>query len=366
MQLFTCQNCGNLVYFENTACEACSWRLGYDPDQDTMAALAPPGRASDNDPPAEQNLRFCDNAEEDACNWLVADDGEHTLCRACRYNVIIPDLSVVENRRRWQQIELAKHRLIYTLLKLGLRAPTRAEDQRDGLGFEFLADSQAPGAPKVMTGHDNGLIILSLREADDAERTTLREAMGEPYRTLLGHFRHQSGHYFWDRLVRDAGQLDACRAVFGDDSEDYQEALNRHYRDGAPPDWREHFVSAYATTHPWEDFAETWAHYLHIVDTLETAVAFGVRVRPRVKRTPDLEARLEFDPYSISSARGLVDAWLPLTYAVNSLNRSMGQPDLYPFVLTPPVLDKLDYIHSLVRNAAPANGGRRDTAAQGD
>jgi hypothetical protein len=352
VQLFTCQNCGNLIYFENTACESCGWRLGYDPDQGTMVAMAPPDRTPDDAEPA--GLRFCDNAKEDACNWLVSDPGDHTLCRACRYNLTIPDLSVGDNRQRWRRIELAKHRLIYTLLKLGLRAPTREENPQDGLGFEFLADPKAPGAAKVMTGHDDGLITLSLREADDAERTTLREAMGEPYRTLLGHFRHESGHYFWDRLVRDGGQLDACRAVFGDDSQDYQPALERHYRDGAPADWREHYISAYASSHPWEDFAETWAHYLHIVDTLDTAVAFGVRVRPRIQHAPEMEARLECDPYTVASAHDLVDAWLPLTYAVNSLNRSMGQPDLYPFVLTPAVLEKLDYIHSLVRNASGA------------
>jgi hypothetical protein len=156
---------------------------------------------------------------------------------------------------------------------------TRAEDPAHGLIFNFLAGDPARGQ-RVMTGHDNGLITIALTEADDMEREKRRLEMGEPYRTLLGHFRHEVGHYFWDVIVRDGGKLEACRAVFGDDTIDYGEALQHHYREGPPPDWQTSFVSAYAATHPWEDFAETWSHYLHIVDTLEMASAFGIKVHP--------------------------------------------------------------------------------------
>jgi hypothetical protein len=91
---------------------------------------------------------------------------------------------------------------------------------------------------------------------------------------LLGHFRHEVGHYFWDRLVAtDPHQLEEFRVLFGDDRQDYGEALKRHYDEGAPANWQDTYISMYATMHPWEDFAETWAHYLHIVDTLETAGA---------------------------------------------------------------------------------------------
>ena len=182
----------------------------------------------------------------------------------------------------WRKLEAAKHRLFYTLLRLNLPIETRNENP-EGLAFDFLADQPAQSGPKVMTGHDNGLITIALAEADDAERERRRTAMGEPYRTLLGHFRHEVGHYYWDRLVRDEGRLDPCRAVFGDDSQDYEQALQRHYAEGAPANWQENFVSAYATTHPWEDFAETWAHYLHIVDTLEMAGAFGVQRRSEAR-----------------------------------------------------------------------------------
>ena len=172
--------------------------------------------------------------------------------------------------------------------------------------------------------------------------------MGEPYRTLLGHFRHEIGHYFWNVLVRDRGKLDACREIFGDDRQDYQVSLNRHYSDGPPADWHESFVSAYATTHPWEDFAETWAHYLHIVDTLEMASAFGLHIEPSVDRSGDFAADLNFDPYVAGTIYDIVKAWLPFVFVMNNVNRSMGQFDLYPFVLAPKVVEKLGFIHALI------------------
>jgi hypothetical protein len=248
-------------------------------------------------------------------------------------------------------LELAKHRLFYTLLRWKLPLKTRSEDPTHGLIFNFLADDLA-AKKKVMTGHDDGLITIALTEADDIERERRRLAMGEPYRTLLGHFRHEVGHYFWDVLVRDGGKLDACRAVFGDDSIDYDEALKRHYKHGAPPDWQEHFVSAYATTHPWEDFAETWAHYLHIVDTLEMASEFGMEVRPAADQIGGLSARIGFDPYRTENFGTIVAAWLPFTFAMNSVSRAMGTRDLYPFILSPQVIQKLSFIHDLVQDVA--------------
>lgn len=199
-----------------------------------------------------------------------------------------------------------------------------------------------------MTGHENGVITIALVEADPAEREKRRTAMGEPYRTLLGHFRHEVGHHYWDILVRDAGKLEPCRAVFGDDSQDYGAALQRHYDQGPPPNWQETFVSAYATTHPWEDFAETWAHYLHIVDTLEMASAFGLQVKPKADVEGDLATHVDFDPYQADSIEQIIDAWLPFVFAMNSVSRAMGEGDLYPFVLAPPVVAKLGFIHDLV------------------
>jgi hypothetical protein len=248
----------------------------------------------------------------------------------------------------WQKIEFAKHRLFYTLLLLRLPMPAAGETV-EPLVFDFLADTPDTQGPKVMTGHDNGVITIALAEADDAERERRRANMGEPYRTLLGHFRHEVGHYYWDLLVRDGDKLEQCRAVFGDDTEDYNEALKRHYDQGVPANWQQDYISAYATTHAWEDFAETWAHYLHIVDSLEMARAFGMAVKPHVDDTGGLTADADdANVYGRGDFRPLVDTWIPLGFAMNSINRCMGQSDLYPFVLSPKVIEKLGFMHKLV------------------
>ena len=350
MKLFKCPCCGQVLYFENTRCESCGHRLGYVPEADVLAALDPvEGRDGVWRSLAEGGglFRFCVNAEHDACNWLVPADRPDRFCVACRHNRWIPDLDRDGALDAWRKIEAAKHRLFYSLLRLGLPMPVAGE-AGEPLMFEFLADAPAGSGRKVMTGHESGVVTIALSEADDAERERRRTQMGEPYRTLLGHFRHEVGHYYWDILVRDGGHLDACRAVFGDDREDYQEALRRHYRDGVPPDWQERFISAYATTHAWEDFAETWAHYLHIVDTLEMARAFGMTVEPRVDRTGELSTAADVQPYRDGDLRPVVETWIPLAFALNSINRAMGQKDLYPFILTAPVVEKLDFMHRLV------------------
>ncbi|GJE29621.1 zinc-binding metallopeptidase family protein [Methylobacterium organophilum] len=350
MKLFKCQSCGNVLYFENRTCERCGHRLGYLPEMDTLSAVSPAGDNNSFTPLAapETPRFFCTNAQHDACNWLVPPGSTDAFCLACRHNGIVPDLSVPENLIHWREMEFAKHRLIYSLLRWKLPLVTRAEDPEHGLIFNFLADPPSADGPKVMTGHENGVITIALVEADPAEREKRRKAMGEPYRTLLGHFRHEVGHHYWDVLVRDAGKLGACRAVFGDDSQDYGAALKRHYEQGTPPNWRENFVSAYATTHPWEDFAETWAHYLHIVDTLEMASAFGMQVQPLLDSHGELAARVDFDPYRAEGIQQIIDAWLPFVFAMNSVSRAMGETDLYPFVLAPPVVTKLGFIHDLV------------------
>jgi hypothetical protein len=201
-----------------------------------------------------------------------------------------------------------------------------------------------------MTGHANGLITINLAEADDPERERQRQNMGEPYRTLLGHFRHEIAHYYWDKLVADTPILDEFRKTFGDEQQDYSAALQKHYAEGPPEDSREHFVSAYASTHPWEDFAETWAHYFHIIDTLETAYAFGLNVQPNISNSTTISAKIDFDPHASDIDR-IMDAWLPLTFAMNSINRSMGLQDLYPFVLGGSARAKLAFVNRLI-NAA--------------
>ena len=349
MKLFSCQGCGELLYFENYRCGNCGRALGYLPDINEISALDLDEDATNWIVLAARGVayRFCRNNVDGVCNWMVLADSGEEFCAACRHNRVIPDLSVPGNDQLWGKIEAAKHRLFYSLLRLRLPLESRADDPERGLAFDFLADPPSSHASGVMTGHDNGLITLALKEADDAVREKVRSEMGEPYRTLLGHFRHESGHYFWDRLVEsDPTRLETFRALFGDERQDYGEALQRHYDEGVPADWQNSYISMYATTHPWEDFAETWAHYLHIVDTLETAGAFGLKVRPRRARGA-LAAVIDFDPYRAPDMDVLIDAWLPIEFSTNSLNRSMGQTDLYPFFLSPVAIEKLGFVHAL-------------------
>lgn len=358
MKLFQCQACGQLLYFENTRCENCARRLGYRAEAAELFALDADGQDWYATGRPDRRVRFCANAALDACNWLLpADDGLGDYCLACRHNRTVPDLGVQRNLQLWRKLEGAKHRLFYTLIRLGLPLVTRANDTQHGLAFDFLAEPPNPASNSVVTGHDRGVITVSVEEADDAQRERMREAMGESYRTLLGHLRHEVGHWFWDVLVNsDMQRLAEFRSGFGDERQDYGAALQRHYDNGAPADWPSRFVSAYASAHPWEDWAETWAHYLHMVDTLETARAFGLSVRPGIARNDAaMTAEIDFDPHAAwPDIETLIGDWLPLTYAVNSLNRSMGQPDLYPFVLSAPAIAKLGFVHRLVH--APRHG----------
>jgi len=353
MKIFKCQNCGNTIHFNNDTCLSCGYKVGYIADLFTMSALSPVGDEMRALADPDKTYIFCHNANEAACNWLVAAGSGETFCLACRYNMTIPDLSMPDNRERWQKIEQAKKHLFYSLTRFELPIPARRDNPETGLGFEFLADLENPdgSTEKVLTGHANGLISINIVEADDAEREQRRTAMGEPYRTLIGHFRHEVGHFYWDLLIRDGGRLDSFRALFGDPDADYAAALQQHYQNGAPLDWRDNFISAYASAHPWEDFAETWAHCFHMVDGLETARVFGI--------TPDFQfgvggaRRVDwgFDPYRATSIRPVINSWVPLTVAINSLNRSLGQPDFYPFVLTAKVITKIDFVLRLIVSA---------------
>jgi hypothetical protein len=361
MKIFECQNCVHPLYFENTRCESCGLLLGYLPDRETVTALKPDGDVWHALADRRGVYRYCANAAHGVCNWLVSADSSEQFCATCRHNRVIPDLGQPGQLGHWRLIEIAKHRLFYTLLRLGLPLRTRGEDP-DGLAFDFLADTAAPSpsAPPFMTGHANGVITINLAEADDAERERRRHQMQEPYRTLLGHFRHEIAHYYWDRLVAGSPKYKEFQRIFGDERADYAEALQHYYASGAPADWAQSFVSPYATAHPWEDFAETWAHYFHMVDTLETAASFGLAVLPKASK--GLKARIDFDAHRADMTR-LIDAWIPLTFAANSMNRSMGLPDLYPFVLSAPAIAKLTFVHACIRTRQRTEPHRRGIRA---
>jgi hypothetical protein len=355
MKNFHCDHCGRVVFFENVRCVNCGHTLGFLPDAGTMSALALTEDAMYAALSAAANgrrYRLCANSTfAEVCNWMVPADDPQRYCRACRLNRTIPNLSEPGNRDRWQRLEAAKRRLVYTLLALRLPVVDRSSDPDRGLAFEFLADVPSPGSHedgRVMTGHDDGVITLNIAEADDLVREQTRQKMGESYRTLLGHFRHEVGHYYWDRLIEDGGPLEEFRALFGDEQADYDAALGRHYESGAPSDWPKRFVSAYASAHPWEDWAESWAHYLHIADTLETAESFRLTLSPE---RGELESIAPADREPTSFDRMLAK-WIPFSYTLNNLNRSMGLPDLYPFVLSAPVIEKLRFVDGVITQSA--------------
>ncbi len=356
MKLFKCTHCGQLVYFENTFCTRCGYPLGYLAEDQQLYAL-------DNHPETisyflitENNKKayqYCANHQYGVCNWMVEKESPNVYCSACNLNGIIPNLSQPEYLLRWNVIENAKHRLVYALQCLKLPLVNKYQDPEKGLQFDFLASD----SKKVLTGHDDGLITINIAEADDIEREMARRAMDEVYRTLLGHFRHEVGHYYWDRLIDNSPYINRYREIFGDERDDYEEALKRHYKNGAPVNWNVNFISAYASSHPWEDWAESWAHYMHIMDTLETAYAFGISVHPFIAPAArQLEADINNNPYEIQSFERILEMWLPLTFAMNSLNRSMGVRDPYPFIISGKVAEKLSFIHEVCHPAGRLPG----------
>lgn len=342
MKLFRCGHCRNLVYFENHQCLKCGHTLAYLPDRRVVTSLdeREPGVwvASGKDA-APRTYRLCANyTQHQVCNWAVPSDSPDPLCAACRLTHVIPDLSLEGNRAKWYKLEVAKRRLVHALHALGLPVVAKVDDTKTGLEFCFMADPADPAAPRVLTGHADGVITIALAEADDAERERRRTSLHEPFRTLLGHFRHEIGHYYWDRLIRDGGRLEDFRRVFGDERADYGAALQAHYANGAPKDWPEHFISAYAAAHPWEDWAETWAHYLHMVDALETAAACRIEVPslPEQHSAPG-------DPFE-----AMMFDWHSLTHGLNNLNRGLGLGDAYPFAISPAAQNKMRFVHDLI------------------
>jgi hypothetical protein len=368
MRVFHCDHCHFPIYFENTVCGQCGHKLAYLPDLKIIGSLDPadPGahpldslwtcplpRA------AGRAYRLCLNyAKYDACNWAVPADDANEFCPSCRLTRIIPDLSVPANEVAWKLMETAKRRLVYSIMEFGLPLKNRLDDPATGLVFEFLSDPI--DGPRVLTGHDNGVITLNVIEADDVERERLRVSLHEPYRTLLGHFRHEVGHYYWDRLIRGGPRLDAFRAMFGDEQFSYNAALQAYYAQGPAPDWRERFISAYASMHPWEDWAETWAHYFHMTDTLETAAACGLSLQPDRPNEPAM-ARQPRQRANDQSFDEIITNWFPLTYILNALNRGMGLADAYPFVLPMPAIEKLRFVHETI--CAAERAGRAQPMA---
>jgi hypothetical protein len=340
MRDFNCPNCGQRLAFENSVCLNCRSRLGFALEQGALLVIAPGEESEHAGAVDESEYRLCANLHAAECNWLVERGPVAQLCTSCALTRTRPNDRDPKAMAAFADAERAKRRLIFELTELKLPIIGRSQDPQFGLAFDLLSSE----TDKVFTGHHNGVITLDLAEGDDVHREQLRIAMSEPYRTLLGHFRHEIGHYYFYRLVgRSAEHTARFVDLFGDPNADYQAALDRHYRLGAPAGWEKNYVSSYATMHAAEDWAETFAHYLHIRDTLDTSAAFGFA-----------PSGATFDRRVLgpSGFDTIIEMWLPLSWALNMVNRSMGREDLYPFVLPRAVLDKMRFIHTVIDEMA--------------
>jgi hypothetical protein len=336
MKRFKC-DCDTAVFFGATTCLLCGGILGFDPARLDIVRIA----GSKNDIWTDVNgvrFRRCSNGiTYDNCNWLIPEHDPDVFCVSCRLNRTIPNLEERENVRLWSRIEAAKQRLVYSLLALGLPVNSKVRGWPLGLAFDFVEDQRSnPDVAEefVLTGHEDGVITLNIHEADDVVRVRARESMNERYRTVLGHTRHESGHYYFEHLVAVGPALGEFRALFGDERQDYAAALERFYNDGPPADWHDRHITAYAASHPHEDWAETWAHYLHITDGLETAVAFGL-CKPVAR---DIDK--------------VLTGWSEFSIALNEIMRGLGLPDAYPFVISPLAADKLRFVDRIIRTAS--------------
>jgi hypothetical protein len=338
MRDFHCPNCGQRLAFENSTCLNCGSSLGFSLDQMALLVIAKGDQGDHTGAVDADDYQLCANLYVAECNWLVSRDQPGGLCASCALTLERPNDADADGLAAFARAEAAKRRLVVELHELKLPIVGRDRDPEQGLGFRLLSSA----FEKVITGHDDGVITLDLAEGDDVHREQLRVEMDEPYRTLLGHFRHEVGHYYFYRLINSPEYLGRFKELFGDPDADYQEALDRHYRDGAPKGWKESFVSSYATMHPAEDWAETFAHYLHIRDTLDTSAWCGLAPASATFDRPALGP---------SAFPNIIEMWLPLSWSLNMVNRSMGHDDLYPFVLPVAVLDKMRFIHTVVDEA---------------
>ncbi|MFA9391535.1 MAG: putative zinc-binding metallopeptidase [Prolixibacteraceae bacterium] len=343
MKIFHCGYCNHPLFFESYKCENCGHLSGYRDVDRKMLTFDSFSSSLISD---RENIeyKYCKNNEYGVCNWLIVKNDSHEYCSACQLNRTIPNLSDKKNFTKWKNLELAKHRLIYQLQKIGLILQSKI-DYDDGLCFDFIAKQNNP---KIMTGHADGVITILIREADSVFREQTRMLLLERYRTLIGHLRHEVGHYFWNRLIYNNTELlFEFRSIFGDERVSYADALQSYYKNGAPMNWQELYISEYASSHPWEDWAETWAHYLHVMDMVETAHFFGLTVNP-IDLPKGNTTKVTVDPYTIEDFETIVQTSVPVSFAVNSINRAMGIPDVYPFVITPAVIRKMTFIHRIL------------------
>lgn len=337
-----CPFCRHLVLLDQLNCPKCDAELGFNVLRRQFHGLRNGKVDIDG-----VTWYACSNRDW-LCNWLVREDAPSGRCFPCRLTRRRPEADDTIALEKLARTEQAKRRLVLQLGDLGL--PIVPWDvQPGGLGFDLL--SSLSDGQRVTIGHAGGIITIDLAESLDDRREALRIRLGEPYRTMLGHLRHEVGHYYQNVLLRDEDTWTRCRELFGDERASYRDAIQRHYKTGAPADWGTSFISEYATMHPWEDFAETFAHYLHITGTLETSASIGIRLDAAVSNLRDTDVT-PLHSYRDTPVQLLLSDWEWMSEAFNRVNRSMGFGDLYPFDIVAPVRAKLAFVHELV-TAAP-------------
>ncbi|PLX69526.1 MAG: hypothetical protein C0603_00940 [Denitrovibrio sp.] len=346
MKRYRC-SCGAELFYENDSCLGCGRDIGFDPE---LLALFPLDYLPNEGLFKQRGLdtgiiyKACEHEGRESlgCNWLLRQDDAQNQCISCRLTRTIPIQNSEMNLRRWRILESSKRRLVYNLLNHGLTFDSRIDNPEHGLVFDFLEDMRSNpdvDVEQIYTGHKDGVITINAAEADPEFRVSVRESMNERYRTILGHFRHEIGHYYFDKLVMKSDWIKYFIYTFGNPDDDYKFALERYYSNGPRWDWEYYHISAYASMHPLEDWAETWAHYLHMCDTLETAVSFNAS---------NVDLRKDnFDT--------ILSKWQNLTVLMNALNRSVGKPDAYPFVIKKNVIEKLNFVHRVVLGASINN-----------
>lgn len=358
MRTFRC-HCGSVSFFENTQCVNCQSELGFLSDAGLLSSLKPLERnqwlATENG----KTYKKCNNYINQlaGCNWMIEEQDNNSFCLSCRLSEIIPNLGKNENVVRWNRIEQAKRRLVYGLLWLGLPVEDKILNPEQGLSFRLMEDEQhysefagnTTDFGRVYTGHLNGVITLNIEEADPVLSEGIRNQLQERYRTLLGHLRHESGHYYWDRIVKNNPKmLDEFRQLFGDERLDYEACMQGYYNNGPIDNWQSNWVSAYASSHAWEDWAECWAHYLHIVDTMETA--YNVDPAPNASSWCNNGTRFDQQYLKQVEIGQLISEWSNLSVLLNEMNRSMGLEDAYPFILSSALIKKMNLIHKVITN----------------
>lgn len=360
MRAFACPVCNDFTPFEQDRCPSCQANLSLHLPSKSMYATTDGVAIVDG-----QRWVRCTQADTLGCNWLTpaeqADDDAYQRGRCLADSLIrhepAPDDTLA--REKLVPATQALRRLIYQLSDIGLPIEPwwRSEG---GLAFDLL--SSYTTGEKVIIGHAGGVITIDLVETLDAYREQLRVTLGEPYRTMLGHFRHEVGHYYQNILVENGSgatrYLPECRTLFGDETASYRDGIARHYKFGAPDNWQASFISEYATMHPWEDFAECFAHYLHITDTIDTCREAGMVLQAQRVRFSAPRDIVALESYADVPVERLLFDWKWMSLFFNRVNTAMGKHPLYPFELPPPVISKLGFVHRVIRSEA------RDPAAQ--